>query len=268
MSLLSQKETQSAAHLVSALWSLLMLRWSCRKSGCACRLSGSISVDERGRGGQLMYVCALTVSVHRVRVHWVRTGALTVWRVSHTPHRQQCSGGAAEKCHSHSRRHSPDWSSERSAGLQHQRSAAGIQGAFLFHHCLQEILHIRHLFTCHSDSWGWLIRKQHHISLCGSSCWLYSVVSFGRHQERIFNLVCDLHEACLTLSFSSTCCQELDYVLLGGLWQFFRHRSNESWDVRLCCFLAFFVEICSQCFSFDLFSPTSSFLVVQSMQHY
>lgn len=46
----------------------------------------------RGDGRGVMHVCALTASVCRVRVHWVRTGALTIWRVSHTPHRQQCSG--------------------------------------------------------------------------------------------------------------------------------------------------------------------------------
>lgn len=33
-------------------------------------------------GGAVMYVC---VCVERVRVHWVRTGALTVWRESHAP---------------------------------------------------------------------------------------------------------------------------------------------------------------------------------------
>lgn len=32
-----------------------------------------------------MYVCVLKVSVWRVRVHWVRTRALTVWRESHAP---------------------------------------------------------------------------------------------------------------------------------------------------------------------------------------
>lgn len=72
-----------------------MLRWSCRKSGCAGCLSGSIGVGGVVGcwwEGSNAFSCVLIASVCRVRVHWVQTGALTIWRVSHTPHRQQCSG--------------------------------------------------------------------------------------------------------------------------------------------------------------------------------
>ena len=222
--LLSQRETQSAAHLVSALWSLLMLRWSCRKSGCACRLSGSISVEEEGGGERRAVNVCVCVDSERAQSE----GSLGADRSAH---------GMA--CESHAPSTAVQWRScwemsqpletaqprpeqlcrpaapticccrnTRSLFISPPPSGNTLYQAFVY--LSQRLMRMTHQKTA-----------PYTVSLCGSSCWLYSVVSFGRHQERIFNLVWDLHEACLTLSSSSTCCQEFDYTLHGNCDSFF-----------------------------------------------
>lgn len=105
-----------------------MSRWSCRKSGCAGCLSGSISVAEGrkgrrggGAGRGVMHVCCVD---SRACADWGFTGCgpersrYGVWVTRPIDSSAVESGGAAEKCHSHYRQHSPDSSSNRSAGRQ------------------------------------------------------------------------------------------------------------------------------------------------------
>lgn len=161
----------------AAVWSFWMSRWSCRKSGCAGCLSGSISVVEGSGGGRreggagrgVMHVCCVD---SRVCAEWGFTGCgperswYGVWVTHPIDSSAAESGGAAEKCHSHYRRHSPNSSSNRSAGRQSLATTAiwNTNSTLIFLHLLRyiRIYTVRLLFTCHSG-WGWLIRKKHHI---------------------------------------------------------------------------------------------------------
>lgn len=153
----------------AAVWSFWMSRWSCRKSGCAGCLSGSISVAggrEEGAGRGVMHVCCVD---SRACAEWGFTGCgpersrYGVWVTRPIDSSAAESGGAAEKCHSHYRRHSPDSSSNRSAGRRSFTTTAiwNTSSTLIFLHLLRyiRIYTVRLLFTCHSG-WGWLIRKK------------------------------------------------------------------------------------------------------------
>lgn len=184
----------------AVVWSFWMLRWSCRKSGCAGCLSGSISVGGvvgwRWEGSNA-FSRVLIASVCRVRVHWVQTGALTIWRVSHTPHRQQCSG-VRRSCWEMSQpleTAQPRLQQQQLCRPAEPRSTTiccwNTSRPFFFLldlHLLQlEMHYIRHLFTC--QRLRMTHQKKHHISLCGNACWLSTLVSFGLCMETHFNVV-------------------------------------------------------------------------------
>lgn len=140
--------------------------WVCRLSEWEHQCGGGEGGREGGAGRGVMHVCCVD---SRACAEWGFTGCgpersrYGVWVTRPIDSSAAESGGAAEKCHSHYRRHSPDSSSNRSAGRRSLATTAiwNTSSTLIFLHLLRyiRIYTVRLLFTCHS-SWGWLIRKK------------------------------------------------------------------------------------------------------------